>query len=92
MWNRSLIFITMESRAVSWEETPAFYTTEQYYQKDSLLCGIRNTYHQCMLGIYTHLTAGEYINTMVKPYIKGADRCIFIHMHLKMQVGIYIQE
>ena len=27
---------------------------------------------------------------MVKPYIKGADRCIFTHIHLKTQVGIYI--
>ena len=30
-----------------------------------------------------------YIYTMVKPYIKGADRCIFMHIHLKTQV-VYI--
>ena len=27
---------------------------------------------------------------MVKPYIKGADRCIFTHIYLKTQVGIYM--
>ena len=26
---------------------------------------------------------------MVKPYIKGANRSIFMHIHLQMQVGIY---
>ena len=27
---------------------------------------------------------------MVKPYIKGADRYVFMYIHLKTQVDIYV--
>ena len=38
---------------------------------------------------YIYIYIYIYIYTMVKPYIKGADRCIFTHIHLKTQVSIY---
>ena len=52
-----------------------------------------------MCAFFIKINAHIYIHiyTMLKPYIKGADRCIFMHIHLQtaswyicMYIYIYI--
>ena len=67
-----------------------------YIKQSTLVCIITYTYIHNYIYVYIYIYVCMYVcmyvYTMVTSYIKGAARCIFMHMHRCVHVHLLVYE